>query len=107
MIPRFLAAGLTVLALVYALFKRFTRPSLSKIRGPKSSSFVLGGSLSFMSARHIDNVVQETYSSYSNVRSVKPTLNGKASMGTSFASRPSLGQVQSTTSIVLVSNYVS
>lgn len=53
MTPGFVAAGLTALTLVYALFKRFTRPSLSKIRGPKSSSFALGGSLSFMSTRHI------------------------------------------------------
>ena len=39
-------AGLTALILLYALFRRFTRPSLSMIRGPKSPSFFLGTVLS-------------------------------------------------------------
>jgi hypothetical protein len=88
MISGFVAASLTALALAYTLLKRFTRLSLSKIRGPKSSSFVLGRS--FEPARHIIDIVQETCSSYSNVRSVKPTSNGNVSMETLFASRLSL-----------------
>ena len=36
------AAGLVALALVYALLKRYTRPALPKIPGPKPSSFLLG-----------------------------------------------------------------
>jgi hypothetical protein len=66
MIPRFLAAGLTVLALVYALFKRFTRPSLSKIRGPKSSSFVLGNLLELFQ-RPVGQADFEWQSLYGNV----------------------------------------
>jgi len=59
----------------------------------------------FVSARYIVDIVQATYLSCCNVQSVKPTLNGRASMGTSFASRLSLEQVQSITSVALVSNY--
>ena len=40
------AAGLIALVLLRVLFKRFTRPSLSMIRGPKSPSFFLGRVLS-------------------------------------------------------------
>lgn len=98
MISGFMVAGMTGLVLVYALLKHSTRSSLSKIRGPKSSSFVLGKS-SIVSPRHIVDAMQETYSSYSNGRSVKPTLNGRASMGTSSVSRLSLGYVQSITSV--------
>ncbi|KAF9235249.1 cytochrome P450 [Melanogaster broomeanus] len=36
------AVGLTALVLVYFIFKRLTRSSLPDIRGPKSSSFILG-----------------------------------------------------------------
>lgn len=35
-------AGLAALILVHALFKRFARPSLTMIRGPKSPSFIVG-----------------------------------------------------------------
>ncbi|KAG9312334.1 cytochrome P450 [Chiua virens] len=47
MLSSFLMAGLTALVFVfvYALFKRLSRPSLSNIRGPKSSSFLLGNLL--------------------------------------------------------------
>ena len=38
--------GLTAVVLLYALFKRFIRPSLSMIRGPKSPSFLVGRVLS-------------------------------------------------------------
>ncbi|KAH0828958.1 cytochrome P450 [Lanmaoa asiatica] len=45
MISGFVTACLGALSLAYVLYKRFTRPSLSKVRGPKSSSFVLGNML--------------------------------------------------------------
>lgn len=96
MVSGFVTTGLVVLAFIYALLNRFTRPSLSKIRGPRSSSFVLGGS-SFTLTCHMNvDVVQAICSSCFNARSVKPILNGKGFMETSFASRPSLVQVQST-----------
>ncbi|KIJ66116.1 hypothetical protein HYDPIDRAFT_110276 [Hydnomerulius pinastri MD-312] len=44
--PLFAAAGLTALVLVYfGIYKRFVRVSLPNIRGPKSSSFLLGNLL--------------------------------------------------------------
>ncbi|KAG6382164.1 cytochrome P450 [Boletus reticuloceps] len=36
------AAGIGALILIFALFRRFTRPSLSVIRGPQSPSFIFG-----------------------------------------------------------------
>lgn len=42
MISSPVAVGLTTLMIVYVLFKRFARPSLSMIRGPKSPSFIHG-----------------------------------------------------------------
>ncbi|KAG6382153.1 hypothetical protein JVT61DRAFT_798 [Boletus reticuloceps] len=42
MIESSAVVGLAALILVYALFKRPTRPSLSMIRGPPSPSFVFG-----------------------------------------------------------------
>ena len=62
---------------------------------------------SFVYSLHFSDILQETCSSYPNARLVKPTSNGKAFMGTSFASRLSLEQVQSVTSITLKSNFMS
>ena len=45
MMSRFVVAGLIAVALAYVLIKRLTRPSLTKIRGPRSSSFFLGTTL--------------------------------------------------------------
>ncbi|KAF8130328.1 cytochrome P450 [Boletus edulis] len=45
MISSSAAVGLTALILVYALFKRSTRPSLSMIRGPQSPSFIFGNNV--------------------------------------------------------------
>ena len=103
----FVAAGLTAVVLAYALVRRLARPSLSKIRGPKSSSFVLGRSVLFVCPLHCVEVLQETCWNYFNIRPVKQTLNGKGFMETSFASRLSLEQVQSVTSITLKSNFMS
>ena len=45
-VSAFAAVGLIVI--VYVLLKRLTRPSLSNIRGPKSSSFVYGKTRPFL-----------------------------------------------------------
>ncbi|KAH7883347.1 cytochrome P450 [Phlebopus sp. FC_14] len=45
MYPLFAAAGVGALILSYGLYKRFKRTSMSPIRGPKPSSFVLGNLL--------------------------------------------------------------
>lgn len=101
MIPAFGAAGLTVaLALAYVLIQRLTRPSLSKIRGPKSSSFLLGWSHHSIYLLPYAHIGQETCSSPPEVRQVKWTLNGMVSMGTSFESGLPLEQVHSFTIIV-------
>ena len=49
---RLVAVGLTAFALAYVFIKRITRPSLTKIRGPKSSSYFLGRSV-LLFAPHI------------------------------------------------------
>ncbi|KAF8557917.1 cytochrome P450 [Imleria badia] len=45
MISSSTAIGLSAIILLYAVFKCFTRPSLSMIRGPKSPSFIFGNLL--------------------------------------------------------------
>ncbi|KAF9222413.1 cytochrome P450 [Gyrodon lividus] len=45
MYPLFALTGLTVLVLLYGFSKRYPRSPLSNIRGPKSSSFLLGNLL--------------------------------------------------------------
>ncbi|KAF8557928.1 cytochrome P450 [Imleria badia] len=66
-------AGLTALLLLYALYKRFTRPSLSMIRGPKSPSFIFGNLLELLQ-RPVGEADFAWQSQYGNVVRFKSVL---------------------------------
>lgn len=101
----FVAAGSAVIVLAFALLKSFTVCTpLSKIPGPKSSSFLLGMTPSNQGILFHTHAYKETCSSYFSIPSVKPTLNGRPSMEMLFGLRPSLGQVPYITSTVLLAD---
>ncbi|KAI9573309.1 cytochrome P450 [Boletus coccyginus] len=58
--------GLTAVVLLYAVFRRFTRPSLSMIRGPKSPSFLIGNLLQLFQ-RPVGEADFAWHSQYGNV----------------------------------------
>ncbi|KAF8557930.1 cytochrome P450 [Imleria badia] len=66
-------AGLTALILLHALLKRFTRPSLSMIRGPKSPSFIFGNLLELLQ-RPVGEADFAWQSQYGNVVRFKSVL---------------------------------
>ncbi|KAI9568845.1 cytochrome P450 [Boletus coccyginus] len=74
------AAWLTALVLLCALFRRLARPSLSKIRGPKSSSFLLGNLLELFQ-RPVGQADFEWQNLYGNV------VRFKTVFGTNFWSQ--------------------
>ncbi|KAF8438608.1 cytochrome P450 [Boletus edulis BED1] len=75
MISSSAAVGLTALILVYALFKRSTRPSLSMIRGPPSPSFIFGNLLELFQ-RPVGEAEFAWQSQYGNVVRFKSILGG-------------------------------
>ncbi|KAF8131873.1 cytochrome P450 [Boletus edulis] len=67
------AAGLISLILGYTLFKRFTRPSLSMVRGPPSPSFVFGNLLELFQ-RPVGEADFAWQSQYGNIVRLKSIL---------------------------------
>ncbi|KAG8220520.1 cytochrome P450 [Butyriboletus roseoflavus] len=78
MISSSVVVGLTALALAYTLLKRYTRPSLSKIQGPKPSSFLLGESRNLLELfqRPVGLTDFEWQSLYGNVVRFKTVFGG-------------------------------
>ncbi|KAF8141145.1 cytochrome P450 [Boletus edulis] len=75
MVSGIVAASLTAIALVYVLFRCSTRPSLSRIRGPKSPSFALGNLLELFQ-RPVGQADFEWQSLYGNIIRFKTVFGG-------------------------------
>ncbi|KAF8131862.1 cytochrome P450 [Boletus edulis] len=66
-------AGIGALILIFALFRRFTRPSLSVIRGPQSPSFIFGNLLELFQ-RPVGEADFAWQSQYGNIVRFKSVL---------------------------------